>query len=226
MMKLLALAAFVTILSACQNQPEGQVETWWINSAKVECTGVGPMSCLQISKEEALDRDSWQLFYSSIEGFEYEPGFIYRIRVEISDKAEPIPADASSKNFKLLEIMSKEMDPALRITNIWKVIEVGDFQNPKGFKNEEALTFEFNASEKTYFGNMGCNSVRGQIKENDGENLTLGPGASTMMACPDMSVENAISKALIDTRKYKIENRELHLMNEADEILMKLLAVD
>jgi len=50
MMKLLALAAFITILSACQNQPEGQVETWWINSAKVECTGVGPMSCLQISK--------------------------------------------------------------------------------------------------------------------------------------------------------------------------------
>ncbi|MBY5949559.1 DUF4377 domain-containing protein [Algoriphagus marincola] len=226
MIRLLTLSGILILLLSCQDQPTGQIETWWVNSAKVECIGVGPVNCLQISKEEELDRKDWELFYSTIEGFDYEPGFIYRLGVEIEEKEEPSPADASSKRYKLLKILSKEMDPALQITNIWKVIEVGEIKDPKGFKNGETLTFEFNASGKTYFGNMGCNTVRGQIKENDGETLILGPGASTKMACPDMSVENAISKALIDTRKYKIENRELHLMNEADEILMKLLAVD
>src|SRR5690606_3569657 len=134
-------------------------------------------------------------------------------------------ADASSKNYELVEIMSKETDPALRITNIWKVTQVRGIENPRGFKSQEALTFEFNATEKTYVGNMGCNSVRGPIKENDGEKLILGPGAATMMACPDMSIEKAISKALIDTRGYKLENNQLYLLNDAGETLITFSAL-
>ena len=122
--------------------------------------------------------------------------------------------------------MSKEPDPALQLTNIWKVIKVGEIENPTGFKSKEALTFEFNASKKTYVGNMGCNSVRGEIKENDGKTLLLGPGAATMMACPDMSAEKAISEALINTRGYTIENNQLYLLNEDGERLMSFQAVD
>lgn len=231
-MKTLLLLLNLTLLAAasCQKESSNEIvnntEIWWINSSKVDCTGVGPMSCLQIQKSDDIESGSWELFYDQIEGFEYEPGNLYQVKVEVSKKSEPIPADASSLKYKLVEIMSKEPDPSLRLTNIWKVLEVGEFKDPKSFKTGEALIFEINRSAGTYFGDMGCNSVRGGIKEADSENLILGPGASTMMACPDMKVEQAIGKALIETRKYKIENNQLHLLDSAGNAMIKFQTVD
>lgn len=226
------LQVLVMAMFSCKNREkeveenQNKTETWWINSAKVDCTGVGPMSCFQIQKGEKIDSEAWEMFYNEISGFNYEPGNIYQIKVEIVQKNDPIPADASSIDYKLVEILSKETDPSLRLTNIWKVLEVGEFTDPKSFKNGEALIFEINRTARTYFGNMGCNSVRGAIKEADGEKLVLGPGAATMMACPDMKVEQAIGKALIETRRYKIESNQLHLLDSAGNNLMKFQAVD
>ncbi|MGY8916188.1 MAG: DUF4377 domain-containing protein [Flavobacteriales bacterium] len=227
-MKTIFFLLISTILAAiaCEDQTEENTEIWWINSAKMDCVGVGPMSCLQIQKGSEIDPETWEFFYSSIKGFTYEPGNIYQIKVKVTDKEEPILADASSKIYELVGIMSKEPDPALRLTNIWKVIKVGEIENPTGFKSKEALTFEFNASKKTYVGSMGCNSVRGEIKENNGENLLLGPGVATMKACPDMSTEKAISESLVNTRGYTIENNQLYLLDEAGETLMTFQAVD
>ncbi|MDR7129674.1 heat shock protein HslJ [Algoriphagus sp. 4150] len=227
-MKTILFLLFCTVLGVvgCENQSDSKTETWWINSAKIDCVGVGPMSCLQIQRGSEIDPEGWEFFYSDIQGFDYEPGNIYQIKLKITDKEAPIPADASSQNYELVEILSKEQDPALRLTNIWKVTKVGGLENPTGFKNKEALTFEFDASKKTYVGNMGCNSIRGAIKENDGEKLVLGPGAATMMACPDMAPEQAISEALINTHGYKLENNQLYLLNEAGETLMTFQAVD
>ncbi|TFV97294.1 DUF4377 domain-containing protein [Algoriphagus kandeliae] len=226
MKNILLLASFFLFLFSCQTKPDGTEETWWINSAKVDCVGVGPQTCYQIFKGEELDRQNWQLFYDQIEGFDYELGNLYQIRVLVSDKAEPIPADASSKTYKLLEVIQKQSDPSLRLTNSWKVIKVGEIEFLQDLKTGEDLIFEFNASENSYFGNMACNTVRGQIRENDGENLLFGPGATTMMACPDMKTEQAIGKALIETRSYKIENNELVFFDSEGNELIRFLAVD
>jgi heat shock protein HslJ len=225
-MKILLLLVNLALMAAASCQNESETEIWWINSAKVDCTGVGPMTCLQIQKGDQIENGKWQLFYDEIGGFNFEPGTIYRVKVEVGKKPEPIPADASSLTYRLVEIMSKEPDASLRLTNIWKVLEVGEFKDPKSFKNGEALIFEFNRSAGTYFGDMGCNSVRGAIQEAGAENLILGPGASTRMACPEMKVEQAIEKALIDTRKYKMENNQLHLLDSAGNELIKFQAMD
>lgn len=228
--RIVLLNLVLLIAMSCQKEPSKdsatQAEIWWINSAKVDCTGVGPMSCYQIQKGESIENGEWELFYSEIDGFSYEPGNIYNVKVEVIKKDQLVPADASSLTYKLVEIMSKEADPSLKLTNIWKVLEVGEFKDPKSFKNGEPLIFEFNRSAGTYYGNMGCNSVRGGIKEADAENLVFGPGASTMMACQDMNVEQAIGKALIDTRKYRVERNQLHLLDSVGNTLMKFQAVD
>lgn len=231
-MKTLIVLLNLTFLFAlsCQKEPSAEAidetEIWRINSSKVDCMGVGPMSCLQIQKGDQIESESWELFYNEIEGFTYEPRNIYQIKVEVSKKPEPVPADASSLTFKLVEIMSKEADPSLRLTNIWKVMEVGEIKDPKSFKTGEALIFEINRSAGTYFGDMGCNSIRGEIKEADGGKLILGPGASTMMACQDMEAEQAIGKALIETRKYKVENNQLHLLDSRGKALIKFQAIN
>lgn len=225
-MKTLLLLLSLVAFAATSCQKEIETEVWWINSAKVDCTGVGPMSCFQIQKGSQIDPAQWELFYDEIEGFAYEPGSIYQIKVQVDPKQEPIPADAGAFSYKLVEILSQEPDKSLALTNIWKVLEVGEIKDPKSFKTGEALIFEFNKTAGTYFGDMGCNSVRGAIKEADAEKLVLGPGASTMMACPDMAPELAIGQALITTRKYKIDSNQLHLMDSLGTVLMKFQAVD
>jgi len=188
--------------------------------------GVGPMTCYQIQKETEWESENWKLFYDAISGFEYEPGFIYQIKVEVSKKKEPVPADASSLSYKLVEVISKNPDPRLALSNVWKVIYVGRFQDPKSSTNNEALNFEFNGSEGTFFGNMGCNTVRGGFSILSNSRIQLSQGASTMMSCPNMEIELDVRNALEKVRKYKIENRILYLMDEDDKNMMMLQAID
>ncbi|REC64680.1 hypothetical protein DRF59_19890 [Chryseobacterium flavum] len=61
------------------------------------------MKCMQV-KENASD--SWTNFYSTIEGFTYEPGYEYVLKVK-TEKIENPPADASSIKYILTEQVSK-----------------------------------------------------------------------------------------------------------------------
>jgi heat shock protein HslJ len=57
-----------------------------------DCTGIGPMKCLQI--RESKDQP-WKLHYSGIVGFEHVPGIEYRLRIKEDKVAKPA-ADQSS----------------------------------------------------------------------------------------------------------------------------------
>ncbi len=217
----------VLILSVLSCEKEGaDIETWWINSAKKDCVGVGPMSCLQIQKGDAIAPTQWRFFYDQIEGFDYEPGFIYQVQVKIIKKSEPIPADASSLKYELVKIVSKEMDENLKLTNSWKVLKVGDIEQPIHPKTKEALIFELNGSERSYSGDLACNSVRGTIQSLDSENLVFGAGATTKMACVDMSVENALLNAITATKTYQIKENQLSLFDESGSLLILFQAID
>lgn len=226
---LLTLFSIVLMAQACEKQTDresaGRTETWWINSAKVDCVGVGPMSCMQIQKSDQIEEGNWTLFYDQIEGFEYEPGFIYELEVEVSKKSAPVPADASSLSYKLVQVVSKTQDQRLALTNIWKVLHVGAIQDPKSAKGE-ALTFEINGSQASYFGETGCNSIRGGFTLENVKGIRFGQGAATMMACPNMEVENEIKKVLELIRTFEIENNVLYLRDEKGQALMSLRAVD
>jgi len=215
--------AFMSCNAAMEQE---NIETWWVNSSKVDCVGVGPMSCFQVQSNETIDPEAWTLHYAGIKGFDYQAGNMYQIKVKVSDRPEPIPADASAKIYEFVEVISSTPDPSLRLTNIYKVASVGDSTEPKNSNSGEALTFEFNASNKTYFGDMGCNTVRGGIKVNDGENLELTPGMATLMACENMEVEDAISQALVNTRSYEIAEGEMKFFDENNEVLITFVPID
>ena len=70
---------------------------------QVDCVGFRPRKCLQV-KENATDE--WTYFYSYIDGFNYEPGYEYVLRVETKKRKNP-PADAPSVKYTLLEQVSK-----------------------------------------------------------------------------------------------------------------------
>jgi hypothetical protein len=85
-------------------ETEYATKTFFINSHLVDCVGVGPRMCMQVRENE---QDEWEFFYDEIEGFTYEEGYLYAVLVEVVDVEDP-PADASSIEYTLIEILSKE----------------------------------------------------------------------------------------------------------------------
>ena len=49
----------------------------------------------------------WSLFYSHIEGFDYQEGYEYVLNVKVTTISDP-PMDASSKDYKLNHVISRE----------------------------------------------------------------------------------------------------------------------
>ena len=81
--------------------PGGGVEkTVYIDSQRVECTGVGRMQCYRW--RESPDAP-WQLWYGPIEGLDFEPGVSYRLRVR-EYPGPNAPADAATIRWQLLRV--------------------------------------------------------------------------------------------------------------------------
>jgi hypothetical protein len=75
-----------------------------IDSETSTCTGVGKQECMKV---RAPGEEEWRLFYGSIEGFVFEPGFRSVVEVERTRVENP-PADASSLRYRLVEVVSRE----------------------------------------------------------------------------------------------------------------------
>lgn len=58
----------------------------YVDSKLVDCVGVGPQQCMLIKEDF---NSEWQMFYSSIEGFEYQEGTEYKISVIITEIENP-----------------------------------------------------------------------------------------------------------------------------------------
>lgn len=98
---ILALLAATFMTVSCNITKPTAVFT--IASMDVNCEGIGSQKCLLIKKEGQTD---WQFFHGNIEGFNYEVGneYVLKVREEIVHNS---PADASSIRYTLLKEISK-----------------------------------------------------------------------------------------------------------------------
>ena len=177
------------------------------------------MECLEIRR---ADSGAWELFYSEIEGFEYEPGYLYRIRVR-EEKLDPaqVPADASSIKYTLVSVEEKTPDPKLRINDIWVLQEIEGRE-----VTEKALAetlkrpyIEFHLQDRRFIGTDGCNTFRGSIASLEDRELQMGPAMSTRMLCRDMNIPNAFLKLLSRVNSYELRERHLILLEGNTELL-------
>ncbi|WP_228441024.1 DUF4377 domain-containing protein [Chryseobacterium phosphatilyticum] len=99
-----ALALFaMTQCTTTSALSSGDEKTFIVGPQTADCTGVAPMKCLQV-KEKASE--NWTNFYTNIEGFTYEPGYEYVLKVKTEKIANP-PADGSSIKYTLVKQVSK-----------------------------------------------------------------------------------------------------------------------
>jgi len=89
--------------SLSQGQEEVTQKTLFVGPEREACIGAVPQECYLI--KENLE-DEWEFLYDEIEGFEYEEGWTYKLRVEQQTVDDP-PADGVSTRLILIEVVSK-----------------------------------------------------------------------------------------------------------------------
>ena len=105
MKKLLLILSISYIFFSCKKE-KTETKIFIVAAQKTICTPIygTPHPCLQVKES---GNDPFRGFGENIEGFVYEVGFEYVIEVKIYDIENP-PADASSKRYVLLRIISKK----------------------------------------------------------------------------------------------------------------------
>ena len=103
MKKTMLLALFFLPLGCGLIEPDPEFLRLFVGPDYTECMTLVPTTCLQVRFDPL---GNWENFSDTIEGFEFEQGFYYELRVRRVSIADP-PADASSFRWILLEIISK-----------------------------------------------------------------------------------------------------------------------
>jgi len=198
-----------------------KTEIFYINSFKKDCVGVAPMSCLQIKKSED---SNWENFYEKISGFNYVPGYMYKIEVEVEEtEKENTPADKSIYSYKLKKVMSKEVDRKLRINDIWVASKIGDIQIQQ---LEMQPRIEISVKDMSLQGTDGCNSIRASLKTLTETDVTFGAAMGTRKLCPNMEIPNAFNVALQSVNSYEIKENKLYLFDNNGKELIQFFKID
>ena len=80
------------------------------------------------------------------------------------------------------------------LNGTWKITDI-DGAEIKSVEEGEAPSVTFDASAKTYTFVTGCNNISGQYTSTYTD-FSFGDGVATMMACPDMTVEDTVKAVL------------------------------
>lgn len=197
---LFLLGFFFLLLTACNpagsgSEPgidrtgDGEEVTMYVGPETTECVGEAIQTCLLIKFEPAAE---WELFYDSIEGFEYEPGFEYQLLVDKYEVDNP-PADASSIRYELKEIVHKvaiesgqpdlgEPIPTESLGGKWNLISYGPEGEETAVLADTAITADFTTN--TISGSAGCNSYNGNYFMN-ANLITIDQIITTLIGCSE-----------------------------------------
>ena len=122
-----------------------------------------------------------------------------------------------------------EAAPATSLITItdkkWKLIELMGQPVADSVNGKEPYII-FKNADSTYEANGGCNGLGGSfVMDEKTLRIQFKQGMSTMMACPDMTVENGIKTVFTDTDNYTVNDSMLSLNKVRMAPLAKFRAV-
>ena len=195
----------------CFSCSKDTYEIIYIADAKADCVGIAPQKCLQIKEDGKPD---WTYFYDEIEGFDYEEGFFYKIKVNIMEVENP-PADGSSLHYKLIEILDKSKAPLNLDQGSWLVTRV---KHMDSFGRNPFIKIDLSQNEIN--GNTSCNRFSAKIAVIN-NNVEISEVSSTEMLCKDSAVESVFLEALGGVSSYTLNKDKLQLLDENQELLIE-----
>jgi len=102
----------------------------------------------------------------------------------------------------------------------WKLAEIdGNPIDTTSLQNEAHLIFR--ANDSLVAGSGGCNRLSGSYSLKANQGIEFSQMRSTMMACEDMTVEQALTQALQNVTQYNYNNETLEFLNKNNQAILK-----
>lgn len=176
--------------------------TLQVKENTVPCEGVAPMDCMQVKEGNA---NTWSNFYSSIQGFNYQPGYLYKLSVLKTKRTGNIPADASAYTYKLKKVISKKKVQVPNTAYLNKKMVLTRI-NGKAVTGDKVYMTLDNA-RNSISGKSGCNRFNAGYKLS-GNTIEVNPLMGTMMACDpkSMKLEQEFMAAMGD-KKFELHSQ-------------------
>lgn len=175
--------------------------TMLVKENTVHCEGVAPMDCLQVKEGTAK---TWSNFYTTIKGFNYKPGYQYKLTVIKKKRTGNIPADASAYSYQLKKIIYKRKvtAPANTTGYLGKKMILTQLAGKTIANGKAYLTID--NTNNTIYGKSGCNRFNAGYILN-GNTITINQAAGTLMACDEasMKMEQAF-RDILDKKNFDI----------------------
>ena len=211
--RIIILALTFTVL-ACK-----EPKTIFIKSSYQDCTGEAEQKCLVVKEKGTSD---WELFYDTIDGFNYEEGYNYVLDIMVETVDNP-PADGSSIKYSLVKIISKTKDEEFKKMN--EDIALNGRYNLTEVLNKktqnETYYIEFDAKLKRVSAFTGCNRMSGSYIQKQ-NSIEFGMLMATKMFCADkMELEHNTATAISQSVSYSIKKDVLTLQDKDGKLLLK-----
>ncbi|AHM59066.1 hypothetical protein D770_03995 [Flammeovirgaceae bacterium 311] len=109
-MRIVLIALFSYFLISSWNKNDAAVVAqeaeMRIENRRVSCFMGDLTSCYLVQEGNMIGTDRWNLFYDQIEGFEYQDGYRYDLKVKIEETEEP-HKDSFNKKYTLVKVLAK-----------------------------------------------------------------------------------------------------------------------
>ncbi len=129
--------------------------------------------------------------------------------------------------YRLTKSNAPQIQNENQLTGVkWKLIEINGqaFKAVEGQNVEAFLVFE--EKENRIYGSGSCNNFNGSYELKDGQRITLTGLATTMMACPNMKIEQELFEVLNNCDNFTIHQSVLSLNKARMAPMAKFIAVE
>lgn len=90
---------------------------------------------------------------------------------------------------------------------------------------ENRFYLAFHGDKRRYSAVLGCNTINGSYSLSDHGGFESTPPISTLMSCPDMSLEQLFIQALEDIQFYSFDGEVLHFYGEDSHAPLAVFAL-
>lgn len=214
MIKLIKLITVLTTLFTIQSCTKHKSKIVWVSGIKTECfNGAGKTTCLNIHRGEELNNAQWENLHSTIEGFEFEEGYLKKIEVKEENIENPA-ADASSIKYTLIKELESQIDTRTLIQGTWTLSQLNTNPINRSIVLPE-MTIQL--SQMQVNGTGGCNNYSGKINQLTADSIQLGPIPTTLKTCAHKNIEQEYYTALGGINTYQVTENTLSFYNEKGE---------
>tara|TARA_R110002110_G_scaffold36397_20_gene121458 strand:+ start:1324 stop:1758 length:435 start_codon:yes stop_codon:yes gene_type:complete len=116
----------------------------------------------------------------------------------------------------------------LKLNDIWALQNISSNGIPLDLDYNEIKrpVLELHVNDRKMYGNDSCNSIFGTIEMLKKDSISFGNIGSTRMACINMTVSTAYTKALKEVKFYKLDGLSLLFYNAEGDKILKFFKVD